>query len=306
MSLRYLLLATLLAVPVASHATTATRFDFTGARQTFTVSTTGIYSISALGGSGGAGLTTGLTGTSGGLATIINLTTRLHAGVDYTILVGGAGIDAVVAGGGGGGGGGTFIFDSSNSLLVAAGGGGGGGSLANSNGSNATIAGTARTGQSFSTSVYGTANGGNAGTLGIGGRGGASAMASNQPLLSGGAGGGGFFTFGGSSFLSLGGVSGVNGGVLGGIGKSGGGGGGGYSGGGGGGGSAAGGGGASFYAAATQLISQEIVGSSGNGHVEFAFNPLVDPLPDPASWMTMIAGFGLIGGIQRRRRMAIA
>lgn len=305
MSVRYLLLAALLAAPVASHATTVTRYDFTGAIQNFSVAATGIYSISALGGSGGSGLTTGLANTSGGLATIINLTAQLDAGVSYTIVVGGAGIDAVMAGGGGGGGG-TFIFDSSNNLLVAAGGGGGGGSLANSNGSDATLAGTARAGQSFSATVYGTANGGNAGTLGAGGRGGAAAMAPNQPLLTGGAGGGGFVSYGGAGFFSLGGVSGVDGGVLGGIGRSGGGGGGGYSGGGGGGGSAAGGGGASFYAAATRLVSQSVASSGGNGYAEFTLDSLVDPLPDPASWMTMIAGFGLIGGMQRRRRMAIA
>ncbi len=302
MSVRSLLLAALLAAPVASHATTVTRYDFTGAIQNFTVATTGIYSISALGGSGGNGLASGLASTNGGLATFINLTAQLNAGVSYTIVVGGAGIDAVMAGGGGGGGGGTFIFDSSNNLLVATGGGGGGGSLENSNGSNATLAGTANTGRSFTTTVYGIANGGNAGTLGTGGRGGASAMAPHQPLLAGGAGGGGFITYGGSGFLSLGGVSGIVGGVLGGIGKAGGGGGGGYSGGGGGGGSAAGGGGASFYAAATQLVSQGVASSSGNGYAEFTLDSIIEPLPDPASWMTMIAGFGLVGGMQRRRR----
>jgi hypothetical protein len=69
MSVRILLLAAAFALPVAAQATTVTRYNFAGATQSFTVATTGIYSVTALGGSGGSGLAT----TSGGLATIISL-----------------------------------------------------------------------------------------------------------------------------------------------------------------------------------------------------------------------------------------
>ena len=302
--MRGVLLAILLFVTPTAHAATVTRYSFAGATQSFTVATTGIYSVSALGGSGGNGLTGSSAATSGGLATLMRLTTQLNAGMTYNVVVGGAGINATLAGSGGGGGGGSFIFDDSFNLLLGVGGGGGGGSLANSNGGNATLVGAALVGQSFTSPVYGVAAGGRAGALGTGGRSGATATAFSQPLLTGGAGGGGFLTYGGNGFRSLGGISGSAGGVLGGIANAGGGGGGGYSGGGGGGGAAAGGGGSSFHDAVSELVTHSVATTKGDGYVEFTLDRVLDPIPEPASWTTMLAGFGLIGTSMRRRRMA--
>ena len=302
--MRGVLLVVLLFVTPAAHAATVTRYSFAGATQSFTVAATGIYSISALGGSGGNGLTSGRTATNGGLATLMNLSTQLNAGVTYNVVVGGAGINATLAGSGGGGGGGSFIFDDSYNLLLAVGGGGGGGSLANSNGGNATLAGAGLTGQSFTAPIYGVAFGGRSGALGTGGRSGAAATAFSQPVLTGGAGGGGFLTYGGNGFRSLGGMSGSAGGVFGGIGYAGGGGGSGYSGGGGGGGAAAGGGGSSFHDAVSLLVGQNIANTIGDGYIEFKFEKPISSVPEAASWTTMLAGFGLIGATVRRRRMA--
>jgi hypothetical protein len=302
--MRGVLLAVIIFLSPAAHAATVTRYSFAGATQSFTVAATGIYSISTLGGSGGNGLTSGSAATNGGLATLMRLSTQLNAGVTYNIVVGGAGMNATLAGSGGGGGGGSFIFDDSYNLLLAVGGGGGGGSLANSNGGNATFVGSALTGQSFTAPTYGNAFGGRAGALGTGGRSGATAIGRSLPILTGGAGGGGFLTYGGNGFRSLGGMAGSAGGVFGGIGNAGGGGGGGYSGGGGGGGAAAGGGGSSFHYAAAQLLSQNIASTKGNGYVEFTLDRVLDPIPEPASWALMLAGFGLIGTTMRHRRMA--
>jgi hypothetical protein len=304
--IRGILLAVIFVSPVVAQATTISRYNFAGMTQSFTVAATGIYSISALGGSGGSGLTSSNSVTSGGLATSARLTTQLNAGVTYNVIVGGAGANAMLAGNGGGGGGGSFIFDNSNNLLLAVGGGGGGGSMANSNGGNATLAGSGVTGQSFIAPVYGFAAGGRSGAFGTGGRSGAAASARNQPLLTGGAGGGGFLTYGGNGFLGFGGISAVAGGVIGGIGNAGGGGGSGYSGGGGGGGAAAGGGGSSFSSAFADLTSESVAESRGDGYVEFSLDRLLDPIPEPASWAMMLTGFGLIGATLRRRRMAVS
>ena len=144
----------------------------------------------------------------------MRMTTQLNAGTTYTVIVGGAGANATLAGKGGGGGGGSFIFDNSNNLLLAAGGGGGGGSVANSNGGNAALVGSGVTGQSFSAPVYGFAAGGRSGAWGTGGRSGGTASAFNQPVLTGGAGGGGFLTYGANGFRSFGGLSATAGGIL--------------------------------------------------------------------------------------------
>ena len=267
--MRGVLLAILLFVTPAAFAATVTRYSFVGATQSFTVAATGVYSISALGGSGGNGLTSSSAVTDGGFGSFVRLTSRLNAGVTYSVVVGGAGLNATLAGSGGG-------------------------SFANSNGGNATFVGSAVAGQTFNAPIYGIAAGGRAGALGAGGRSGTAAIASNQPILTGGAGGGGFLTYGGNGYRGLGGVSGSAGGVFGGIGNAGG-----------GGGAAAGGGGSSFYNAFSQLVSQNIATSKGEGYVEFTLDEMFDPIPEPASWATMLAGFGLIGSSMRRRRRSV-
>ena len=69
-------------------------------------------------------------------------------------------------------------------------------------------------------------------------------------------------------------------------------------------GSGGGGGGGSFHYAAARLLSQNIASTKGNGYVEFTLDRVLDPIPEPASWALMLAGFGLIGTTMRQRRMA--
>ena len=147
----------------ASPLANATSFSYTGSLQTFTVTTTGVYLLSAAGAQGGKG------DTSGGDGALLSGDFDLTSGTVLDIVVGGQGgshsLDA------GGGGGGTFIYiKGTNTLLLAAGGGGGGGFDTSGLPGQTT------------TSGQNAVHGGNGGTGGSGGQGGGT---------SGAAGGGG-------------------------------------------------------------------------------------------------------------------
>jgi hypothetical protein len=117
---RGLLLAGVSALPMLTSAADASAdvFKMPG-RFSFTVPTTGEYSIEALGASGGAGHI-GL----GGLGAQLSGEIFLTAGEDLTLFVGAVG--GSNSSGSGGGGGGSFIFLGTDVLAVAGGGGGGG------------------------------------------------------------------------------------------------------------------------------------------------------------------------------------
>ena len=114
-----------LAAAAPAHAVV---FSYTGAAQTFDVTTTGDYFITAYGASGGGGAG------AGGLGAEIGVEATLEAGDVLTVLVGGRGGDSVFDEGvpfgsdtgGGGGGGATAVVLNSNILVFAGGGGGGG------------------------------------------------------------------------------------------------------------------------------------------------------------------------------------
>ncbi len=261
---------------------TSGTFSFTGTIQTFNVTESGEYEITAEGASGGSGNAgAGGTGGAGAEATGIFL---LTAGETLEIVVGGKGSTGDGdSGGGGGGGGGSFVFIESDGtltpLIVA--GGGGGGSYSGATGSDG------EGGKASSTGDDGLNSGGTGGTDGTGGGGGNG----NGP---GGGGGGGYeggaggaetssAVAGGSTITNFGGGGGSDGtdnggfGGGGGGGYNGGGGGGGYGGGGGGGGgdgsgtgtNDGGGGGGGSYDAGTDAVETAAV-NNGNGAVTLA------------------------------------
>lgn len=208
-------------LPIAAQAVT---FNFTGSIDTFNVTTTGVYSITALGASGGkAGDNLGviLGGNGGETRGDFNLT----AGDILSILVGGAGADGTLGAGGGGGGGGTFVVLNSRPLTIAGGGrgatyfgsfglsaaGGGGGGFSG-NGSIGIA------GDGSDNGFNGSGPGGNGGTSFLGGgRGGL-----GGDFRGGFSGGnGGFGGGGGGGFGSRNGGGGGGGGFSGGQGRSG-------------------------------------------------------------------------------------
>ena len=90
--------------------------------------------------------------------------------------------------------------------------------------------------------------------------------------------------------------------------STGGGGGGGYSGGGGGAGNmtriyGSGGGGGSYISDDAVFVSGLSGANRGNGYVTIE---LIAGVPEPASWAMLIAGFGLVGAVARRKNAAIA
>jgi len=195
----------------------------TGTIQTWTVPSTGSYTIEVWGAQGGQG--TNYTQYSNGKGARMKGTFSLTSGTALKILVGQQGPSGTNDGGGGGG---TFVTDSSNNPLIIA--GGGGGSSYNGAGVDAVTANTGTAG----------ANGGTGGTNGLGGvsagyAGGGGGLSGN-----GGYGTSGSTCTGGISFINNGNggctVSTTTGGFGGGGGTHGGGwgggGGGGYSGGG--------------------------------------------------------------------------
>lgn len=105
-----------LAAPIA--------YDYTGALQTFEVTVSGDYRISAFGAQGGAVTRTGGS-FAGGLGAQAEGLVSLQAGDILNIVVGGAGAGGIY---GGGGGGGSFVYLAAGLMpLVVAGGGGGAG-----------------------------------------------------------------------------------------------------------------------------------------------------------------------------------
>lgn len=114
-------------------------FSYTGTIQTETISSSGLYDITATGAAGGVGGGGNIAG-QGGLGAAVGGDIYLAAGTVLEILVGGKGTDgggSPLNGQGGGGGGGSFVVETYNGatnilgnvvLAVAGGGGGGGGS----------------------------------------------------------------------------------------------------------------------------------------------------------------------------------
>ncbi len=259
---------------------------YSGSPAAYTVDTSGLYVLSATGGSGGTDPSSGL---SGGLAVSISVELSLTAGDVVDFYVGGAGTD----GNGAGGGGGTFIFDvTTSTLLLAAGGGGGAGF--NIAGDNASL----------STSGDNGIGGAHYGLGGSGGDGGTNASLGGSGITNGsynGGAGGGFLTDGGSNGGVWGGMSfsdglaGGTGGRAGGYGGGGaggstGGGGGGYSGGGAGGGTGsgmegAGGGGGSYVVAGASILSSGLAGGSGDGSAT-----IDSEAPEPATAGLLVVG----------------
>lgn len=269
---------------VAAFATTAAdaaTFFYSGSAVQYTIPTTGLYDLSALGGSGGNAFY-GPGGSSGSAAGRFNF----NAGSVLDIYVGGGGGGGFF---GGGGGGGTFVLLGSTVEMVAGGGGGG-----------------------AATFFGGLHYGGNAGTGGAGsGNGGAGgSYAYTAPASGGGAGvnGGGGGPAGGATPANGAGGGGGYGGAVGGFGGgggggAGGGGGGGYTGGNGGGLYAGGGGGTSFVNAAATNASIGVAPGAGDGTFEIdAVNPVVAAVPEPATWAMMILGLGGVGAAMRRAR----
>lgn len=273
----------------------ATTINYTGAEQTFTVTTTGEYQIVAYGAQGGAA---GLNyyGATPGLGAEIGGNFELTAGEVLDIYVGGAGSSSYE---GGSGGGGTFVVLSGSSTPLLVAGGGGGVGYSGDNG-----------GPGLTTESGGEGHGDAPGLGGTNGSGGGGDNIGNND---GGAGGGGGFVSSGvdghsDGYVGLGGQgfpeglaggSYIDGGALGGYGGGGGtggasgGGGGGYSGGGAGG-VDAGGGGGSYDAGTNQIL---IAGeNSGNGEV------LISAVsPEPASFGLLGAALAGLGLLARKR-----
>src|SRR3984957_1437407 len=114
-----------------------TTFSYNGGFQSYVVSTTRGYDVTAYGAQGGgsaADYSLNGPGTAGGLGAVIDGAVSLTAGDILRIAVGGQGgfgqanPGSIFGGyaGGGGGGGGTFLFDLTTDTLLAVAGGGGG------------------------------------------------------------------------------------------------------------------------------------------------------------------------------------
>jgi len=163
----------------------ADTFAYTGNLQTYTVSTTGVYFLSAAGGQGGSNQDW-----SGGLGAVVNGDYSLTADTVLDIVVGGQGANG---GSGAGGGGGTFIYictsgcssQGQTQLLLAAGGGGGEGG--GNGGDGQTGAPGSGNGGAGGSSGFTDSGGGGAGWLGSGSSG----------AYFGGGGGSSFPSFGG-------------------------------------------------------------------------------------------------------------
>jgi hypothetical protein len=260
-----------------AHQARAQTYSYTGFLQSFTVSTSGIYDITAFAASGGDG-----TGTTGGLGAEVVGEFNLSAGTTVSIVVGGqggAGTDAGIAGGGGGG---SFVYiNGAAEPLVVAGGGGGAGSFSSDSTSNGGDGGT---------SVGGTGLGGAANDDGSGGGG---FKGGGGTGTSGASPGSGPTTFaGGSAGGGLGG-GGYGGGAEGAT--NGGGGGGGYTGGDGGFGdddiTDGGTGGASYVA--TSALSSSLTPGTNQGNGEVIITDLSGGAAPEAStiWAGLLACF---------------
>ena len=295
----------------------ATIFGYTGAELTYTVPSSGVYSILAFGAQGGRDGD----GDAGAAGAEASGQFNLFSGEMLSIIVGGAGSPGdLFSSGGGGGGGGTFALGPSG-VLVGAGGGGGGGSDASEAAfggvGGAVTAGPGGDGGPGNICI--PLDGGEAcGAAGSGGAGGG-------VLPSTSAGGGNFSGGSGGTSNPPGGAGGS-----GGFGGGGGGGGGGrfpgtFGGGGGGGGVGGGDGGAggkggggflfdclfdpSICAAGVgnpYLDSSVIAGTQievAGGNLDANGEVDISPVPEPASLVLIASGFvGLLAFRRRRKR----
>jgi hypothetical protein len=309
----------------ASVKATSIDFTYTGSVTYYTVTTTGIYDVTAFGGQGG--VNNGVAANSGGLGAEAGGEFLLKAGDKLAIVVGGQGGHGSGLDGGGGGGGGSFValsgvpssgnvhegcgsFDScSDTLLVAGGGGGGAGTLFSGTDPHGNGNGQTGTGGAF-----GYFAGGGGGDGGGGGSGGAFGGGGGGGYLINGTGGDAGFGCsgqsgcGGKSFeagvisydpaISTGGSAGGAGGVDSFLGLFiSGGGAGGFGGGGGGDQGSAGGGGGSFIDPTLLLSDQTLAGGieSGNGLVVLSFVSPAAGVPELSTWAMMIIGFACLG-----------
>lgn len=263
----------LLILSVAGPAFATTTFNYsgppqTGAVQTFTIPTTGLYLIVAYGASGAGDP---YDSDSGGLGAEIGDTFNLTAGDVLQIDVGGSAGNGEYAGGGGGG---TFVVDTTSSTILAIAGGGGGGVLSLQGFDSTGIGGT---GAGGSGSGYG---GGGGGYFSSGGGGGV-VGGGGYPGLAGAVGGDGPGGFGGG----------------GGAGYYGGGGGGGYSGGAGGSYGTSGSGGTSYDGISNSSPMIFVAGeNSGDGSAD------ITALPEPASFAMLLTGLAGLLALRRRAR----
>jgi PEP-CTERM motif len=314
--------ASTLAMIMASAQAHATIFSYTGSEVTYTVPTSGVYDILAIGATGGGAFEGGVPGSGARAEGDISLS----AGTMLTVLVGGAGTLGYFSGGGGGG---SFVFDGPTTL-VAAGGGGGAGRPFFIDG-----------GPGLATTAGGDGTGAEAGAGGVGGLGGGAGPGESNSgggagVFGGGATGTGLFPAQGAPSVDSYGLGGGRGFGAGGNGGFGGGGGGGYFGGGGGGfsgggggglfggvgagvfgpyayytGGDGGGGGGSYLAPTfTNQVIMSGVNSSSldflNGGVSIDFVESATPaVPEPSPWAMMLAGFASLGAMALRRKRKI-
>ena len=271
-----------------------------GTIQTYTITTDGIYRITAAGAQGGS------PNRQGGKGAFVSGEFSLVTGTVLQIAVGQKG-SALSGTGNGGGGGGTFIVGPSDTPLLIAGGGGGTRAFAGQNGIDGQISeyGTTSSGASSLgggfLKVTDLGQGGKSGPISWGsGGGGFYSDGVADPFLGGPQGGKSWFSglTGGTGGTQLGGEGGFGGGGSG-AGSWGGGGGGGYSGGDGG---WIAGGGGSYN---TGSNAYGYVGyQSGNGAATIELLSSTSPVPEPASMITLAAGaIGMLGFRMRKRRL---
>lgn len=256
-----------------------------GSVQTFSVQQDGEYDVAATGGSGG-----GLGATIGGRV-------FLAQGTVLDIFVAGAAT-------GSGGGGGTFVLfaGTTNALIVA---GGGAGGVGGENASGTAVAGDGRGGaggvEGLGSAVNFPGGGGGAGLLSDGGSSTVSSGTGGASPRNGAAGGSGVSLF--TRVVNYGGYGGGGGG-----GSIGFGGGGGYTGGNGGGTNGDSGAGTSYLIASAinRVGGTARVAGSGSFSINLVPATMTPSVPEPASWVMIIGGFGLVGGVMRRRRLSVS
>jgi hypothetical protein len=238
--------------------------------QTYTVATTGVYTIVSAGAQGGPGQ-----GGSGGLGAVVTGDVLLTAGTVLDIVVGQEGGSGATGAGGGGGGGGSFVYEPLALQPLEAARGGGGAEFNSVNGSEALTGTSGGNGQGGS--------GGAGGTSGSGGGGGPASA------FDGGGGAGWTGNGGSGNFLDAGGGQTAPSWL----------GGGGYGGGGAGGYSGGGGGGSyidpSFFGGTTSIA----ISQTGDGFV--TITPDFSAVPEPGS--VLLLGSAALGlGFARRRK----
>lgn len=277
----------------------------------YTVTTSGLYDITAYGadGTGDGGGTVYPFGTAGGLGAALKGQFALAANEQLYILVGGMGGGGGADGGGGGGG--SFVVLGNGPagvpLIIAGGGGGGGIQGSHANGFNATTTATGTIGVAGhmpgsdgngGDAGGATGSGGGGGFIGNGGSG------YSGPINIGGApgdsyinGGSGGVPSNGAGSFDFGGFGGFGGGGSGN--DTGGGGGGGYNGGFGGysGTHGAGGGGGSYLLPwVSDLLPANTLNTAGGGLV------VITSVPEPGSFALLVCGLLGLGLVLRRRK----